>query len=55
MTRHLGWVVAVSLMLAPQVQAQSVQNLVLRNSFNPTGAGARGLGQPLIAPLSANW
>ncbi len=24
--------------------AQSIQNVVLRNSFNPTGAGARGLG-----------
>lgn len=32
-------------LLAPGVVgAQAIQNVVLRNSFNPTGAGARGLG-----------
>src|SRR3979411_1754818 len=29
---------------ARAAQAQAVQNVVLRNSFNPIGAGARGLG-----------
>jgi hypothetical protein len=29
---------------ADPAAAQSIQNVVLRNSFNPTGAGARGLG-----------
>jgi long-subunit fatty acid transport protein len=29
---------------APEARAQAVQNVVLRNSFNPLGAGARGLG-----------
>src|SRR5574341_18677 len=29
---------------ADRVSAQAVQNIVLRNSFNPVGAGARGLG-----------
>lgn len=28
----------------PQVAGQAIQNLALRNSFNPIGAGARGLG-----------
>src|SRR2546426_1146517 len=29
---------------ARESSAQAVQNIVLRNSFNPIGAGARGLG-----------
>jgi len=36
--------VAVALASAVPAAAQSIQNVVLRNSFNPTGAGARGLG-----------
>lgn len=37
---------AAALVLAAAVpaRAQAVQNIVLRNSFNPVGAGARGLG-----------
>src|SRR5262245_13415072 len=35
---------AGGLMQAAGVSAQSLQNLVLRNSFSPIGAGARGLG-----------
>ena len=42
--RHF-WAPAVMILaLAVPVRGQSIQNLVLRNSFNPTGAGARGLG-----------
>ena len=42
--RHF-WAPAVMILaLAVPVRAQSIQNLVLRNAFNPTGAGARGLG-----------
>jgi long-chain fatty acid transport protein len=33
-----------SLLAAPAARAQAIQNVVLRNSFNPLGAGARGLG-----------
>ncbi len=37
--------VVVAVVLVPALaRAQSVQNVVLRNSFNPIGAGARGLG-----------
>jgi long-subunit fatty acid transport protein len=36
--------VAASLLGAGPAGAQAVQNVVLRNSFNPVGAGARGLG-----------
>src|SRR5450432_760550 len=32
------------LLAAPAARAQAIQNVVLRNSFNPLGAGARGLG-----------
>lgn len=32
------------LCLSASLQAQPVQNIVLRNSFSPVGAGARGLG-----------
>ena len=39
-----GVAVAVAALTAGPVRAQSVQNVVLRNSFNPIGAGARGLG-----------
>lgn len=35
---------ALLLVPARRADAQSVQNIVLRNSFNPIGAGARGLG-----------
>lgn len=35
---------ALALATARQGSAQAVQNIVLRNSFNPIGAGARGLG-----------
>jgi hypothetical protein len=41
------WVLVAAALLAlpvDQVRAQAVQNIVLRNSFNPVGAGARGLG-----------
>ena len=31
-------------LLPALASAQAVQNIVLRNSFNPIGAGARGLG-----------
>jgi len=34
----------VLLACVSEAAAQSIQNVVLRNSFNPTGAGARGLG-----------
>jgi hypothetical protein len=37
-------VVAAMTLLARDSSAQAVQNIVLRNSFNPIGAGARGLG-----------
>jgi hypothetical protein len=37
-------VVGLLLLSATGARAQSVQNVVLRNSFNPLGAGARGLG-----------
>lgn len=39
-----GSLVALAVALAAPAAAQSIQNVVLRNSFNPTGAGARGLG-----------
>ena len=35
---------AVVILSAGVTSAQVVQNIVLRNSFNPVGAGARGLG-----------
>src|SRR5881396_2478221 len=42
------WVVVVALAAVvfstDLAFAQAVQNVVLRNSFNPIGAGARGLG-----------
>src|SRR2546425_3428012 len=46
MKRRLGTValVVTGILGAGQAPAQSVQNVVLRNSFNPVGAGARGLG-----------
>lgn len=34
----------IALLCAQEAAAQVVQNIVLRNSFNPVGAGARGLG-----------
>jgi hypothetical protein len=37
-------VAAAVTFLARESAAQAVQNIVLRNSFNPIGAGARGLG-----------
>jgi hypothetical protein len=38
-------ILCASLLLAPSLlAAQSLQNVVLRNSFNPVGAGARGAG-----------
>jgi len=37
-------VVVASVLGAQVAHAQAIQNVVLRNSFNPTGAGARGLG-----------
>jgi hypothetical protein len=40
----LGAVIAVALRLPGSAEAQSLQNAVLRNSFNPVGAGARGAG-----------
>jgi long-subunit fatty acid transport protein len=39
-----GALVVAGLLGAGPAPAQSVQNVVLRNSFNPVGAGARGLG-----------
>ena len=39
-----GSLVALVMAGAASGEAQSIQNVVLRNSFNPTGAGARGLG-----------
>jgi hypothetical protein len=36
--------VAVWILAAGAAQAQVVQNVVLRNSFNPVGSGSRGLG-----------
>jgi len=39
-----GGLVALLIAIAAPAAAQSIQNVVLRNSFNPTGAGARGLG-----------
>lgn len=39
------WALALSVTaVASGAAAQPIQNLVLRNSFNPIGAGARGLG-----------
>jgi long-subunit fatty acid transport protein len=37
-------VAAAAVLGAREASAQAVQNIVLRNSFNPLGAGARGLG-----------
>jgi long-subunit fatty acid transport protein len=37
-------VAAAAALVAGDASAQAVQNIVLRNSFNPLGAGARGLG-----------
>src|SRR5258708_17913755 len=39
-----GFALVVAVLGARAAHAQAVQNVVLRNSFNPTGAGARGLG-----------
>jgi long-chain fatty acid transport protein len=45
MTRRLLPVaLCCSILPCVAAHAQSVQNIVLRNSFNPVGAGARGLG-----------
>lgn len=41
---HTVAVVLTGVLSAVGASAQSVQNVVLRNSFNPVGAGARGLG-----------
>lgn len=38
-----GWTLALALPAASS-HSQAIQNVVLRNSFNPLGAGARGLG-----------
>lgn len=37
-------VAAILVLVATPAQPQAIQNLVLRNSFTPAGAGARGLG-----------
>jgi len=37
-------ILCVAIGVAATASPQSIQNLVLRNSFNPVGAGARGLG-----------
>lgn len=42
--RGSAFVLALAVLLAPSAGGQAVQNIVLRNSFNPIGAGARGLG-----------
>lgn len=34
----------VTILSAGKASAQAIQNVILRNSFNPVGAGARGLG-----------
>jgi long-subunit fatty acid transport protein len=45
MKRSIGAAtLAVALAGGQTAWAQAIQNVVLRNSFNPTGAGARGLG-----------
>src|SRR5947209_3571553 len=45
MKRWATAAVLVASVLGAQVaRAQAIQNIVLRNSFNPIGAGARGLG-----------
>src|SRR3981081_2581868 len=45
MKRWVTAAVLVASVLGAQVaHAQAIQNVVLRNSFNPLGAGARGLG-----------
>jgi len=44
MKRWLAAGVLSALLCAHEAGAQVVQNIVLRNSFNPVGAGARGLG-----------
>src|SRR5260370_19775144 len=46
MSRRRGTValVVAGILGASLARAQTVQNVVLRNSFNPVGAGARGLG-----------
>lgn len=37
-------VIFLFLAAAIELRAQAVQNIVLRNSFSPIGAGARGVG-----------
>lgn len=44
MRRQLAVLFAAALLAPAPGWAQAVQNIVLRNSFNPIGAGARGLG-----------
>lgn len=44
MKRVLAPVAVVVVLSALPAWAQPIQNVVLRNSFNPVGAGARGLG-----------
>jgi long-subunit fatty acid transport protein len=44
MKRFSVCVLAVGVLWAESASGQAVQNIVLRNSFNPVGAGARGLG-----------
>jgi long-chain fatty acid transport protein len=43
-TRVTVAVLVASVLGAQVAHAQAIQNVVLRNSFNPIGAGARGLG-----------
>ncbi len=38
------WMLVALALCASRSEAQAIQNIVLRNSFNPLGAGARGLG-----------
>jgi long-chain fatty acid transport protein len=42
--RCVSAVIAAGFMLCGMASAQSLQNAFLRNSFNPVGAGARGIG-----------
>lgn len=42
--RLASGIVAATIVSATPALGQGIQNVVLRNSFNPTGAGARGLG-----------
>lgn len=44
MKRMVPAVTVAALLASAAAWAQSAQNIVLRNSFNPVGAGARGLG-----------